>query len=76
MPYDYYELVRFCAMSVFAFFAYKMWNREKQGLAALFIALAVLFQPFMKIALDRTLWNVTDVAVAALLIALVARKKL
>lgn len=76
MPYGYYELVRFCAMAAFAFFAYKMWDREEQGLTAVFIALALLFQPFIKIALGRTLWNVTDVAVAALLIVLVARKKL
>lgn len=76
MPYGYYVLVRFCAMAAFAFFAYKMWDREEQGLTAVFIALALLFQPFMKIALGRTLWNVTDVAVAALFIVLLARKKL
>ena len=31
---------------------------------------ALLFQPFVKVALGRTMWNVVDVAVAILLIVL------
>lgn len=76
MPYGYYEFVRFCYMAAFAFIAYKMWGKGEQGLTAVFIALALLFQPFVKIALGRTMWNVADVAVAVLLVVLVAKKKL
>ena len=34
----------------------------------LFIALALLFQPFFKIALGRTIWNIVDVLVAVFLL--------
>ena len=32
-----------------------------------FIALALLFQPFAKVALGREVWNLVDVVVAAFL---------
>ena len=35
-----------------------------------FIVLAVLFQPFAKIALGRLVWNIVDVAVAIYLLYL------
>lgn len=41
----------------------------------LFIVLAILFQPFAKIALGRVLWNIVDVIVAGYLIYLVVRNK-
>jgi hypothetical protein len=41
---------------------------------AVFILLAILFQPFEKIALGRTLWNVVDVIVAmGLIISMFAK---
>lgn len=36
----------------------------------LFIALAILFQPFAKIALGRMIWNIVDVAVTIYLLYL------
>ena len=68
MPYGYYTFVRFVAMVAFGVFAYVYWQREGKGLAVTFGALAVLFQPIIKIALGRTMWNVVDVAVAVLLL--------
>ena len=38
-----------------------------------FGALALLFQPFYKIALGRTVWNVVDVVVAAGLLYLMVK---
>ena len=64
MPYGYFQLVRFVAMVAFGVIAYRFWDEKKQGLAIVFISLALLFQPFFKIALGRTLWNVIDVLVA------------
>lgn len=64
MPYGYFQLVRFVAMVVFGVMAYRFWGDKKLGLAIVFISLALLFQPFFKIALGRTLWNVIDVLVA------------
>ena len=76
MPYGYYTLVRFVSMVVFAAMAYGYWQKEKKPLAVTFGALALLFQPFAKIALGREMWNVVDVIVAIGLIVLaVADKK-
>ena len=73
MPYGYYQLVRFVAMVAFALMAYKYYVEKKNELAITFGALALLFQPFVKVALGRIMWNVVDVIVAILLIALYLR---
>ena len=50
--------------------AYRYYKEKKECLAYSFGTLALLFQPFYKIALGRTVWNVIDVIVAIGLIAL------
>ena len=70
MPYGYFILVRYVAMVVFAVMAYQFYNQNKEGLAVAYGALALLFQPFIKIALGRTMWNVVDVIVAIGLVVL------
>lgn len=67
MPYEYYQLIRFGGLAVFGFLAYQSWE-ENRNKAFLYIALAILFQPFEKIALGRILWNIVDTAVAVWLI--------
>jgi hypothetical protein len=68
MPYGYFQFVRFAATAVFAYLAYSAYEREAKSEAIIFTALAVLFQPFIKVALGRELWNVVDVIVGAALI--------
>lgn len=68
MPYGYYELVRFLAMIGFVLLAYYENSKKNDLFMIVFIALALLFQPFFKIALGRDLWNIIDVIVAAFLI--------
>jgi hypothetical protein len=63
MPYGYYEFVRFIAMIGFAFLAYKSNELGRHTEMFIYIALAILFQPFLKIALGRELWNIVDVGV-------------
>lgn len=75
MPYWYYMLVRFGAMTVFAYFAYNHFTQKEEGLGFMFLSLSLLFQPFLKIALGRTLWNVVDVIVAIVLVILWYRKR-
>ena len=70
MPYGYYQLVRVVAMIAFAIMAYQYYVKENVPLAITFGGLALLFQPFIKVALGRTLWNVVDVIVALVLIVL------
>lgn len=68
MPYGYYQLVRFCGMIGFGFLAYQASQAQQQTQMLLYGALALLFQPFFKIALGRELWNIIDVIVAIVLI--------
>lgn len=70
MPYGYYQLIRLASMIVFAVMAYQYFEKEKMPLAITFGGLALLFQPFFKIALGRTMWNVVDVVVAVGLVVL------
>lgn len=70
MPYGYYQLVRVVAMIAFAIMAYRYYEKEKVSLAIIFCGLCLLFQPFFKIALGRTIWNIVDVIVAIVLIYL------
>ena len=73
MPYGFYTLVRFAAMCGFAYLSYDYFKADRNGLGFVFAALAVLFQPFFKIALGRTIWNVVDVLVAVGLIVLIVK---
>ena len=64
MPYGFYTLVRFVSAFAFAYLSYDYFKSKKDGLGFVFAALALLFQPFFKFALGRTIWNVVDVIVA------------
>lgn len=64
MPYGFYTLVRFVSAFAFAYISYDYFKSKKDGLGFVFAALALLFQPFFKFALGRTIWNVVDVIVA------------
>jgi hypothetical protein len=76
MPYGYYQFVRLTAGISFAYFAYGAYEDKKEIQMLLFIALAILFQPFLKISLGRELWNIVDVLVAiGLLGSLLIKKK-
>lgn len=75
MPYGYYILIRYVSMVVFGFMAYRYVKENKVALAVTFGALALLFQPFFKIALGRTMWNIVDVLVAILLIVIWIKEK-
>lgn len=71
MPYGYFQLVRFLAMIIFLYFGLTAYQDKKEGLVYVYIGLAILFQPIIKIALGRTIWNLVDVLVAIWLIYLV-----
>ena len=64
MPYGYYQVVRLCAVVGFGILAYESLCIEKGNLAILYIGLVLLFQPFIKVALGRDIWNIVDMLVA------------
>lgn len=64
MPYGFYTLVRFAATAAFAYLAYDSFKSKEDGKGFIFAALTLLFQPFFKVTLGRTIWNIVDVVVA------------
>lgn len=52
------------------YMAFQYFKQKKEVLTWTFVTLALLFQPFAKIALGRTVWNIVDVVVAVGLIIL------
>ena len=50
MPYGYYQLVRIVSMIAFAIMAYQYYEKEEMPIAITFGGLALLFQPFIKVA--------------------------
>jgi hypothetical protein len=69
MPYGFYEFVRFIALVGFGVLAYKVHEKEDKTTLIIFITLALLFQPFFKIALGRLIWNIVDIITAIYLLA-------
>jgi hypothetical protein len=69
MPYGFYQFVRFVALIGFGILAYKANEENKNTEMIIYGGLALLFQPFFKIALGREIWNVVDVIVGIGLIA-------
>ena len=75
MPYGYYTLIRLAAMVYFGCLAYTYHANGKTAFAVIAGAIALLFQPFIKIALGREVWNVVDVIVATGLVFIWYRAK-
>ena len=69
MPYGYYQLVRFVALIGFGILAFKANEQDKKTEMLIYGGLALLFQPFFKIALGREIWNIVDVIIGIGLIA-------
>jgi len=65
--YDYFQLVRFLGMVGFAVLAFDQYKKN-QAYFVLWLASALLINPFIKIALGRSTWNVIDVILAVILI--------
>ena len=64
MPIGYFNLVRLVAVISFGIMAYKSYMAKKEVFTWTFGILALLFQPFVKITLGRTIWNIIDVIIA------------
>jgi hypothetical protein len=63
MPYGFYQFVRFSGLIGFAILAYQANQQGRQTEMIIYGGLALLFQPFFKVALGRQMWNTVDVIV-------------
>jgi hypothetical protein len=76
MPYGFYQFVRFAGLIGFAILAYQANQQGRQMEMIIYGGLALLFQPFFKIALGRQMWNIVDVVVGiGLLISIFMKPK-
>lgn len=75
MPYGYFMLVRWITMLILGYVGWKLYSINKVELAYLFFGIAILFNPIIKIALGRFLWNVVDVLLAAFLVLYLIKEK-
>jgi hypothetical protein len=77
MPYEYYQFVRFAGLVGFAILAYQAHEQGRQTEMIIYAGLALLFQPFFKIALGREIWNIVDVIVGVgLIVSIFIKNKL
>lgn len=75
LTYGYYQMVRFAALVGFAILAYQAKEKESKTEMIIFICLAILFQPLMKISLGRAIWNIVDLIVGFGLLASIFTKQ-
>ncbi len=76
MPYGFYQFVRFAGLIGFAILAYQANQQGRQTEMIIYGGLALLFQPFFKIALGRQMWNIVDLVVGiGLLISIFMKPK-
>jgi hypothetical protein len=76
MPYGYFQFVRLAAMIGFSYLAYSANQQTNKNEVFIYIALAILFQPFIKIALGRTIWNIVDLVVGIGLVLSLFKNKI
>lgn len=71
LPYGFYTIIRLAVSIIAGCWAYHFYKNSKVPLAIIAGAIVILFQPLIKIVLDRTTWNTLDVILAILLVLLV-----
>lgn len=76
MPYGFYQFVRFSALAGFAILAYQANEKKNKAEMIIYVCLAILFQPLLKISLGREVWNVVDIIVGiGLIVSIFIKKK-
>jgi hypothetical protein len=69
LPYGYYTFLRLVACATFVFAAYVLFTKKAKALPFVFAALAVLFNPIIKVHLPKEVWAGVDVVCAVFLAA-------
>lgn len=71
LPYGYYVLVRFAGLVVFGYMSFLYYSEGRTDYAIVAGIFALLFQPFVKVALGRDVWQIVDACVGACLLVYV-----
>ena len=65
-PYGYYIFLRLVCCGVFAYLTFKAATEHRQGWAWAFGLTAVLYNPVIRVHLDRETWSIINVATIGL----------
>lgn len=68
MPYGYYTVMRWATAIVLGCWAYRYSQRKMTAPAIIAVGALVIYQPILKVAMDRDTWHVLDVVLAVALI--------
>lgn len=75
-PYGFFTLLRFVVFASSAYVAWMAYEAQKEKWVWIFGFLAVLFNPFIVIHLNREIWSVIDLIVGVFMIVSVFILKL
>jgi len=68
LPYGYYTLLRLVVTGVLGWAAYISYTRNNYVLPWIFILIALLFNPIIKVHFQKEIWIVIDIAVCVFLL--------
>ena len=75
MPYGFYTIARLAMTIISGYLTYYYYTHNMKEMAITFSIITIMFQPFIKLALGREIWQVVDIVIAILLLILAMRKK-
>ena len=75
-PYGFFTLLRFVVFAIAAYIAWMAYEQQKEKWVWTFGFLAVLFNPFIIIHLNREIWSVIDLIVGVFMIISIFALKL
>lgn len=75
-PYGFFTLLRFIVFTATAYVSWMAYEQQKEKWVWVFGFLAVLFNPFIVIHLNRELWSLIDLIVGVFMIISVFALKL
>lgn len=68
-PYGYYVILRFVCCAVFAFLTLKAIAQRKEGWAWVFGVTAAVYNPFIRVALNRDIWSIVNLVTIGVAVA-------
>jgi len=60
-PYSYYTLLRWVCCGTFAYLAFQSFEQKMQGWVWILGGTALLYNPILRVHLNRELWSVVNV---------------
>lgn len=73
-PYSYYQLLRWVVATAGAYSAYLSYYSKKTSWMWIFIAIAIIFNPFAPFYLQKNTWQAIDLLTAIIFIVSLLRR--